>query len=74
MKAFKKLRVFVLLFAVLALVVGFTVLNAPDTADAGRCCWVLYCTINPPIVCWEECRPCPTFPDQIADKPAEQFF
>ncbi len=60
MKFFRKLRVFALLFAVLALVIGFTVLNASNTADASRCdCWCMYCTINPPFYCWCECCPCP---------------
>lgn len=61
MKAFRRLKVFVLLFAVAALGLGFTVLNAPGTADAsGPCdCWCMYCTVNPPIYCWCECCPCP---------------
>ena len=62
MKVFRKLRVFALLFAVLAMVLGFTVLNAPKTADARPCdCWVMYCTVNPPFYCWCECVPCPPF-------------
>jgi hypothetical protein len=62
MKFFRKLRVFVLLFAVLALIIGFTVLNPPKTAQAsGACCyWV--CTIDGPPVCWHVCRPCPKSP------------
>jgi hypothetical protein len=62
MKLLRKLKAFVLLFALLALVIGFTVLNTPDTAQAsGDCCyWV--CTIEGPPVCWHVCRPCPPFP------------
>lgn len=62
MKLFRKLKALVLLFAVLALVLGFTVLNAPSTPAATECCLVMYCTVFPPFYCWEECRPCPTFP------------
>jgi hypothetical protein len=62
MKIFRNLRVFALLLAVLALVLGFTVLHAPKTAQAsGACCyWV--CTIEGPPVCWHVCRPCPPYP------------
>ena len=62
MKLFRKLRAFVLLFAILALITGFTVLNLPKTADAsGACCyWV--CTIEGLPVCWHVCRPCPKLP------------
>jgi hypothetical protein len=62
MKLFRKLRVFALLFAVLALALGFTVISAPDTADAARLCCYRVCMINPPYWCWDECRPCPTGP------------
>jgi hypothetical protein len=64
MKLFRKLRVFALLVAVLALVTGFMVLNAPQKADASRpCdCMVRICTLEPPIYCWCECRPCPPPP------------
>jgi hypothetical protein len=61
MKVFRKLKVFALLFAVVALVSGFTVLNAPKTADAsGPCdCWCMYCMLVPPYHCWCECCECP---------------
>jgi hypothetical protein len=65
MKLFRKLRVIVLLVAVLALVTGFIVLNAPQKADASRpsCdCVIWVCTVEPPIHCWSECRPCPPPP------------
>lgn len=64
MRLFRKLKVFVLLFAVLALVMGFSVLHAPKTADAsGPCeCWCMYCMLDPPYLCWCECCECPTFP------------
>jgi hypothetical protein len=52
----------VLLFAFLVIFVGgFTAISAPKV-DAARCCWVMICTNTPPIICWEECRPCPHFP------------
>ncbi|MGB2769963.1 MAG: hypothetical protein WBC88_09595 [Candidatus Zixiibacteriota bacterium] len=59
MTFFRRFRIFALLFGALALVLGFIVLSAPGSADAPGCCWVLYCTMDTPIVCWEECRPCP---------------
>jgi hypothetical protein len=61
MKLFRKLRAFALLFAILALVAGFTVLNPPKTADASGACCYLVCEIDGPH-CWHVCRPCPTFP------------
>jgi hypothetical protein len=61
MKLFRKLRVFALLFAVFVLVLGFTVIYAPTT-DAARLCCYRVCMVNPPYWCWDECRPCPTFP------------
>jgi len=58
----KKFKALILLFAFLAIFVGgFTAMDAPK-AEAARCCWVMVCTVNPPIICWEECRPCPRFP------------
>jgi hypothetical protein len=62
MKLFRKLRAFVLLFAILALITGFTVLNAPKTVEAARLCCYHVCTVNPPIVCWDVCKPCPKLP------------
>jgi hypothetical protein len=59
MTFFRKLRIFALLFGALALALGFWALSAPGSADAPGCCWILYCTMEPPITCWEECRPCP---------------
>ena len=60
MKLFRKLRVLALLFAVLALVLGFTVLSAPKTADASSCnCHCMVCMLNPPYLCWDTCCKCP---------------
>lgn len=63
MKLLRRLSFFALLFALLALVSGFTVLTLPRTADASRrCdCWCMYCTVEEPIYCWEQCCKCPTF-------------
>jgi hypothetical protein len=58
MTFFKRLRVFALTFGVLALALGFVVLGASGGGGPGGCCWVLFCTMEPPITCWEECRPC----------------
>ncbi len=56
MNLLRKLRLLVLVFAVLAVVFGFTVLSTPNTANAIRCtAWCMYCTIEPPIICWCEC-------------------
>jgi hypothetical protein len=64
MKLFRKLRAFALLVAVLALVTGFIVLNAPKTADARLCaCMVRICLASNPHICWWECRPCLPSPD-----------
>ena len=64
MNLLRKLKVLVLLFAVLVLILGFKVLNVPKTAEAsGPLCYYWVCTIEgPPIYCWHVCRPCPTFP------------
>jgi hypothetical protein len=64
MTLFRKVRIFALVFALLTLVWGFVVLRAPGSAGTDGCCWVLECTIKPPIVCWEGCRPCPKFPQR----------
>jgi len=59
MTLLRKLKIFALLFGALALVLGFWALSAPGSADEPGCCWILYCTMETPITCWEECRPCP---------------
>jgi hypothetical protein len=37
---------------------GFSITSA-SKVEAAKCCWVRVCTVNPPIVCWDVCRPCP---------------
>lgn len=62
MAMLRKMKVFVVLFFVAAILAGgFTTMTAEE-ATAARCCWVMKCTVNPPIVCWEECVRCPSFP------------
>ncbi len=57
MKALRKLKVLVLVFALLAMVLGFTVMYAPNTVEARPpcCAWCMYCTIDLPGYCWCEC-------------------
>jgi len=62
MAMLRKMRALVLLFALVVLFIGAFSIMSADTAQAKRCCWVMVCTVNPPIVCWEECRTCPRFP------------
>ncbi len=63
MRLLRKFKAVALLFAVLALAIGFTVLNCPGTAQAsGPICCVWVCTIEGPPLCWHECFPCPPFP------------
>ncbi|MDP3025589.1 MAG: hypothetical protein Q8O10_08655 [candidate division Zixibacteria bacterium] len=62
MRFFRKMRAFALVFAVLTVALGFAMINAPKPADAARLCCYRVCTINPPITCWDECKPCPKFP------------
>jgi hypothetical protein len=64
MKLFRKLRAFALLFAVIALAIGFIMLSAPQKADASRpCdCMVRICLVDNPRICWCECVPCPPPP------------
>jgi len=55
-----RIRVAILLCAVLLTMVGGMVIKADTTpAEAARCCWVMVCG---PQGCWEECRTCPKFP------------
>ncbi len=61
MTVLRNIKVLVLLFAFIVLFAGaFTIVSTPTTT-AANCCWVRVCTSTPPIVCWDECRPCPPF-------------
>jgi len=57
MKFFRKLRVLVLLFALLALVIGFTVISTPKPVQAkpACCAWCMICSELPPYNCWCVC-------------------
>lgn len=62
MKAVRKVKALALFLALVAL--GGLVFNAvtAETVTAKPCCWVMVCTVMPPIVCWEVCAPCPPLP------------
>ena len=62
MSKMRALKALVLLFAFLVIFAGGFTMTTSSRVEAARCCWVMYCTINPPIVCWEVCKPCPRFP------------
>ncbi len=64
MTAMRKMKTLALVFVLVALCAAAFTVSTPQTAEASRrpCCWVMVCTVNPPIICWEECIPCPTFP------------
>lgn len=62
MNALRKMKALVLVVAVMAIIAGGLMASFSQPAQAARCCWVMVCTTEPPIVCWEECVPCPTFP------------
>jgi hypothetical protein len=55
----KKIKALVLLFAFAVILAGAFTATTSRKAEAQRCCWVMVCTINPPIVCWEVCKTCP---------------
>ena len=59
MRVRSRIRGFVVLVAVVASMAGAMVLFAAPRAEAARCCGhAMYCTVSPPIVCWEVCLPC----------------
>lgn len=61
MNALRKAKALVLVFAVVALLAGMLAVTFSEEAQARpRCCiWVMMCTTDAPIVCWEECLPVP---------------
>lgn len=62
MNVLRKLKVLVYLFVFVALFTGaFTIFTAQN-AQAIKCTWVMYCTVQPPIVCWEQCAELPPMP------------
>lgn len=63
MMALRKLKVVIVLFALVVIMAGgFTILTTKPVEARPACCiWVMYCTVSPPIYCWEKCVavPCP---------------
>ncbi len=59
MKFLRKLKVLVAIFVFVAIFAGAFTIMTSQPVEAKKCCWVMVCTVNPPIICWEECRPCP---------------
>ncbi len=61
MMALRKCKVIFVIFALaIVLAGGFTILTTKSADARPACCiWVMYCTVDPPIYCWEECRPVP---------------
>ena len=61
MNALRKVKALVLLFALVAILSGGLLTTFTQEVQAARTCclWVMYCTVDPPIVCWEECIPVP---------------
>ena len=63
MAIMRRMKILVLVFAFLVLFAGgFTIFNStPVDASYACCIWVMYCTQNPPIICWDVCIPVPCF-------------
>ncbi len=62
MTALRKMSALVVVFALVVLFTGAFSIVTTEEVDASRCCWVMVCTQDPPIICWEECLPCPPHP------------
>lgn len=59
----RNFKALALLFVAAFILAAATAVLTSQPAEAKRCdCWVMYCTIEPPIYCWEECVPCPILP------------
>jgi len=61
MSTLRKCKPLAVMFLVIALVACAMTVTMTDTASARpKCCiYVMYCTVDPPIYCWEECIPIP---------------
>jgi hypothetical protein len=58
--SFRKLKALVLIFIFVAVFAASFTFVTSEPAQARPCeCYVMVCTIEPPIYCWEECVPCP---------------
>jgi len=62
MRIFRQILMLVFLFAILAVSLGLKAIITSANHRRESCYWVLFCTLQPPIVCWEECRPMPYIP------------
>jgi hypothetical protein len=59
MMALRKVKALVVILALVVVFGGAFSIITTDIATAAKCCWVMVCTVDPPVICWEECRPCP---------------
>ena len=61
MSRLRRLKMLVLLFALLVVFAGgFTIMSASDANAIYACCiWVMYCPVSGPGPCWCVCIPVP---------------
>ena len=61
MKALRRMKALVLIFAFLVMFAGGFTIMSTEKADAawGCCIWVMYCPVEGPGPCWCECIPVP---------------
>lgn len=63
MAVFRRLKGLAVLFILVVIISAGAVILTSEPATASRCnCWVMYCTVEEPIFCWDVCVPCPPFP------------
>jgi hypothetical protein len=62
MELVRQIRIGATLFAMLAVLLGLVTLGSSHIGGADNCYRVLFCTLKPPIICWEECRAMPYVP------------
>jgi len=57
MKHLRKLKALAIVFVLVVLFTGaMSITSTQEVMARGRCCiWIFICTIDPPIICWEEC-------------------
>jgi len=63
LKQLRNLKALAVVFILVVLFTGaMSIMSTQDAVARPRCCfWVFICTMDPPIICWEECIPvrCP---------------
>ncbi len=61
MKFLRRMKAVILIFAFIVLFAGGMTIVSTEEANARYACciWVMYCTQNPPIICWDVCIPVP---------------